>query len=301
MAKTKSKAGKSEAVGAILSKYEKLRAKLGGADGTELLADIAADCFAYLEAKAVRENLKSVVAGKTYFAFKQDSRMSRAVNAGLFINDQAELSELLEKLRANPGLDWLPSEDCNRFLYTMAVGFCAMCDVTSDNDQKTPGTFFEMFVGHLLSITFGVKPRNQVEVLTVEDERSTLPTDFIFDLGPKQLKFHVPVKTSTRERVVQVWAHQRMLNGVYGEGRFKGILVALAETKLDRRKLDVVEICLPDQWAVYQRFVARMDRVYYLDVPAKYAALAKQFPYIPVKTLGEFFKEKEVLVKPESY
>jgi hypothetical protein len=301
VARTKSKAGKTEAVGAILTKYEKLRAKLGHAEGTEILAEIASDCFAYLDTKASREDLKSVVGGKTYFAFKRDARISRAVNAGLFIDAEGEMSDLLNKLRANPGLDWLSAENCNRFLYTMAISFCAMCDVTSDNDQKTPGTFFEMFVGHLLSLTFGVKPRKQVEVLTVEDERSTLPTDFIFDLGPKQLKFHVPVKTSTRERVIQVWAHQRMLNGVYGEGRFKGILVALAETKLDRGKLEVVEICLPDQWAVYQRFVARMDRVYYLDLPAKYAALAKQFPYIPVKTLGEFFKEKDVLVKPESY
>jgi hypothetical protein len=89
-----------------------------------------------------------------------------------------------------------------------------------------------------------------------------------------------------------------MLNGVYGEGRFKGVLVALAETKLDLQKLEVVEICLPDQWAVYQRVVARMDRVYYLDLPHKYAALAKAFPYIPVKTFGEFFKEKDALIKP---
>jgi hypothetical protein len=172
--------------------------------------------------------------------------------------------------------------------------------VTSDQDKKTPGTYFELLVGHLLALTFGVQPRNRVEVLTVEDERSTLPTDFIFDLGPRQLKFHVPVKISTRERVVQVWAHQRMLNGVYGEGRFKGVLVALAETKLDLQKLEVVEICLPDQWAVYQRFIARMDRVYYLDLPAKYAALATAFPYIPVKTFGAFFKEKETLIKPDS-
>lgn len=301
MAKKKVRAGKSTEVGAILDKYAKLRANLGHADGTTLLAEIASGCFEYLKKNASREELKSVVVGKTYFAFRQDARMSRAVNSGLFIDDEAAMSELLEKLRANPGLDWLSADECNRFLYTMAISFCAMCDVTSDNDPKTPGTFFEMFIGHLLSLTFGVKPRNQVEVLTVEDERSTLPTDFIFDLGPKQLKFHVPVKTSTRERAVQVWAHQRMLNGVYGEGRFKGLLVALAETKLDRRKLEVVEICLPDQWAVYQRFVARMDRVYYLDLPAKYAALAKQFPYIAVKTLGEFFKEKDVLVKPESY
>lgn len=91
MARTKSKAGKSEAVGAILSKYENLRAKLGHVEGTEILAGIAADSFAYLETKASRENLKSVVAGKTYFAFKQDAQMSRAVNAGLFIDDETEM------------------------------------------------------------------------------------------------------------------------------------------------------------------------------------------------------------------
>lgn len=295
------KTSKPAEVAAILGNYGKLRANLGQAEGTALVAGIATGCFAYLAKNCDRVELKSLVEGKTYFAFRQETRMSRAVNSGLFIEDEALRARFLDKMRAQPDLTWSSTIECNRFLYTIAIGFCAMSDVTADNDQKTPGTFFEMFVGHLLSLTFGVKPRNQVDVLTVEDERSTLPTDFIFDLGPGRMKFHVPVKTSTRERAVQVWAHQRMLNGVYGDGRFKGILVALAETKVDRRKLEVVEICLPDQWAVYQRFVARMDRVYYLDLPAKYAALSRQFPYIPVKTLGEFFQEKDTLMRPESY
>lgn len=299
----KSRTGKIEAASKILDKYERMRPVLGHADGTALIIDIVADCMGFLAQRTRKLPLKSVVEGKRYFAFQQLSgktRISRPVNEELFIVDTGLLDPLLEKLMANPGLDWLSAEECNRFLYTVAMSFCAFNDVTSDEDKKTPGTYFEILVGHLLALTFGVKPRNRVEVLTVEDERSTLPTDFIFDLGPRQLKFHVPVKISTRERVVQVWAHQRMLNGVYGEGRFKGVLVALAETKLDLRKLEVVEICLPDQWAVYQRFVARMDRVYYLDLPQKYAALAREFPYIPVKTLGEFFKEKDRLVKPES-
>ena len=64
---------------------------------------------------------------------------------------------------------------------------------SSDQDKKTPGTYFELLVGHLLALAFGVQPRNRIEVLTVEDG-TTLPTDFIFDLGPSQLKFHVPVE-----------------------------------------------------------------------------------------------------------
>jgi hypothetical protein len=300
----KPRSGKTAAANDILDKYERMKLTLGQAEGTALIAEIVSDCAAFLQRETLRLPLKSMVDKKRYFAFRQPSgaiRTSRPVNAGLFISDGPAFADLLERLTANPGLDWLSADECNQFLYTVAMSFCAFSDVTSDGDKKTPGTFFEMLVGHLLALTFGVKPRNRVEVLTVEDERSSLPTDFIFDLGPKRLKFHVPVKISTRERVVQVWAHQRMLNGVYGEGRFKGVLVALAETKLDLRKLEVVEICLPDQWAVYQRFVARMDRVYYLDLPHKYAALAKEFPYIQVKTFGEFFKEKDTLVRPESF
>ena len=176
------------------------------------------------------------------------------------------------------------------------MAFCAAIDLLGIGNKKTPGTYFEILIGHLFAVAFGRNPRKRVEVLALEDQRSTLPTDYVFDLGPKQVKFHLPVKISTRERVIQVWAHQRILDGVYGEGRFRGILVALGETKLGLKKREVVEICLPDQWAVYQRFIARLYRVYYLDLPAKYAALATAFPNIAVKTIGEFFAEKTALL-----
>ena len=43
-------------------------------------------------------------------------------------------------------------------------------------------------------------------------------------------------------------------------------------------------------------FIARIERVYYLDVPHKYAALASVYPNIQVKLLGEFYAEKEQLI-----
>jgi hypothetical protein len=58
---------------------------------------------------------------------------------------------------------------------------------------------------------------------------ATLRTDFVFDLGPNRAKFHLPVKVSTRERVIQVWAHQRVLDGVYDTGRFLGTPVILGQ------------------------------------------------------------------------
>lgn len=154
---------------------------------------------------------------------------------------------------------------------------------------------FEYLIGHVFARELDVNPQNEIEVLDL-DARASLPTDFVFDLGPDRAKFHLPVKTSTRERVIQVWAHQRIIDGVYGTGRFKGILVVLTETKLGLKSRQVIEICLPDQWRAYQRFIAQMERVYYLDVPSKYAALAGGFPSIQVKALGEFYAEKGLLI-----
>ena len=124
---------------------------------------------------------------------------------------------------------------------------------------------------------------------------ATLPTDFVFDLGPNRAKFHLPIKVSTRERVIQVWAHQRVLDGVYGTGRFLGTPVILTETKTDKKKSEVIEICLPDQWRIYQMHIAQLKRIYYLDVPVAYSRLNDVFPPLIVKPFGHFFAEADTL------
>jgi hypothetical protein len=121
--------------------------------------------------------------------------------------------------------------------------------------------------------------------------------DFLIDLGEKHRKVHLPVKMSTRERVVQAWAHQRLLDAAYGHGVYRGIMVLFSETKLDSRSLEVVEICVPDQWLAYQSLLARMDRIYYFDPPQRYCSLSAQFSkLIVVKQFGEFFIEKEAVL-----
>jgi hypothetical protein len=99
---------------------------------------------------------------------------------------------------------------------------------------------------------------------------------------------------STRERVVQAWAHHRLLDAAFGNNSYKGIMVLFSETKLDNKKLEVVEICVPDQWLAYQALLSKMERIYYFDVPVRYAALAQRFPTeMPVRIFGDFFIEKE--------
>ena len=72
-------------------------------------------------------------------------------------------------------------------------------------------------------------------------------------------------------------------------------LVILGETKTDRLKREVIEICLPDQWRIYQLHIAQLKRVYYLDVPVTYEKLNEVFPPLSVKPFGQFFLEADTL------
>jgi hypothetical protein len=97
---------------------------------------------------------------------------------------------------------------------------------------------------------------------------------------------------------VQVWAHQRVLDGVYGLERFKGTLVCLAETNYQSRNNTVVEVCLPNQWMAYQMFIARLFRIYYLDPPLRYLQLRENYPFIQVRHFSDFFDEYEKIIGP---
>ena len=249
-----------------------------------------------LLSKKEKISLNSLIANKEYFSYKDKNKLTRPINKNLYDYVSEDLvNNFFDKLKINDILSF-NAADITAIIYRIAINFCTAIDVLKESDQKTPGTYFEYLIGHLFSISFEVMPSTQLEVLNL-DMKSKLPTDYIFDLGTHKPKFHVPVKTSTRERVVQVWAHQRVLDGVYGTGRFIGLLTCLAETKLDHRKKEVVEICLPDQWRLYQLFISQLKRVYYLDIPQKYLELNNYFPKIHVKQLGEFFHEKELLIE----
>lgn len=238
--------------------------------------------------------LQSVVPGKTYFSYRIGDRISRPINSALFITDPDDLTVQVERFNL-ADLRAMTADEATRLLYTLAMSFCAAIDVKKDRDKQTPATYFAIMMAHVFAITLGVHPTTEIDVLAFAGDRATLPTDYIYDLGQGRRKIHLPVKTSTRERVIQAWAHQRVLDGVYGMNAIHGVLVTLTETKLDRTSLVVNEICLPDQWKVYQRFIAQMFRVYYLDTPSPYAALA---PHIIVRPLGEMFGEIAELTGP---
>lgn len=231
--------------------------------------------------------LRSSVAGKSYFEFVREGRTSRAVNSGLFTTEGHLVESGLRKLLSGNSSD-LSAAEIDRALYTAAISFCSVSDLLKRGDQKTPGTFFEYLCAPLLSAFFGMPPARSLEVLNL-DMKTKLPTDFIFDLGTGKPKFHVPVKTSTRERIIQVFAHQRVLDGVYGTGRFLGLPFILTETKKNSQTGEVTEICIPEQWMLYHLHISQFWNVVYFDPPAAYSALSGRFPRIPVTSAGEFF------------
>ena len=283
----------------ILKIYDQIKRVFGENIESKAISHLFQELFfecEHLLSSREKVSLNSQIINKEYFSYRQNKKLTRPINKNLYgyVTDDM-INTFFEKLKNNMITDLTPT-DITAIVYRIAINFCVAIDIIKESDQKTPGTYFEYLMGHLFSINFEVKPRNQVEVLNL-DMKSRLPTDFIFDLGTNKPKFHVPVKTSTRERVVQVWAHQRVLDGVYGNGRFIGLLTCLAETKLDHRSKVVVEICLPDQWRLYQLFISQLKRVYYLDIPQKYLELNNFFPKIHVKQFGEFFHEKELLVE----
>jgi hypothetical protein len=69
-----------------------------------------------------------------------------------------------------------------------------------------------------------------------------------------------------------------------------------AETKGDSRTGEVIEICVPKQLQMFQSRVAEISRIYYLDPPQAYLALANDFPRVEVKSFAEALQELQALL-----
>jgi hypothetical protein len=275
--------------------YDRLRACSDDSERDEIITRIivtSTDLLASVE----RVELTTRVPNKSYFAFRlpAGTKLSRAINANLYFPNINLWLNFIESVKNN-SLEITQKEDISRVLYTAAISFCAVNDLFSSGDQKTPGTFFEYYISYLFKLCLKVEPVTEILVLDYDGQRINLQTDKIFNLGLGKPKFHVPVKTSTRERAIMLWAHQKLLDGVYGIEKFMGTPVLLAETKTASKTKLVTEICLPDQWLVYQLYISKLRRVYYLDMPDAYRRLAFTVPPINVKPLTDFFYEWQEL------
>lgn len=253
----------------------------------DAIIQLAVASLHYLDAYGTLIDLVSRVPGKEYVSYRLGDVVARPANKRLFMPDVAEIRSLWETWETNP----LDAEDLARMSYTVALAPCLAMELIDRGNRKGPATYFECLIGHLFARTYRTNPQRAAS-LPVHGRAVRLTMDFLFDRGDDHQKVHLAVKMSTRERVVQAWAHQRLLDAAYGDDVYRGVLVVSSETKMNSRSLEVVEICVPDQWIAYQTLLARMDRIYYFDVPARYLALTEQYrEVIQIRQFGEFFNE----------
>lgn len=255
-----------------------------------ILLDMATEGSALLWDHSTAVDMTSYVAGKAYIAFQHQGRMSRPVNAGLYIQDRAALALAKQFIESPAGLT---AQEATNAAYTIALSVLAANDVL-EIGRKASATFFEILIGHMVATAIGVNPHTKVKM--PEDASTTLPTDYVFNLGAGKPKLHLPIKTSTRERIVQAWVHQLVLERIFGANAYRGMLVVIGETKRDTKTNGVIEICIPGQLKLFQSRLVKLDRVYYLDPPAAYLALSNATPTpVDVRPFGEFFAEVNAL------
>lgn len=265
----------------LARQYTRLKAAaaadLRAAAVARLISDMAVHAREIL-AHAGRIPLASQVLGKRYFSFRRNIQ-SRPINESLFAEQKREFGRLLHVFRRR--FSGVGSGEIVRSVYSIAYSVFAANDI-SEVGRKASATFFEILVGHVVACALGVSPRRKVRVPETGGE---LTTDYVFDLGRNRRKLHLPVKTSTRERAVQAWVHQLVLERIFGAGRYRGALVVASETKQDARTGEVIEICVPKQLEMFQSRVAEMSRLYYLDPPKAY--LTMEAERLQVRSFGE--------------
>ena len=262
---------------------------LAGGAVARLISEMALHAREMLQ-QVERVELNSRVVGKRYFSFRRNNQ-SRPVNQSLYVDDAGEFNRLLRAFRR--GFRDSSDEDTVKSSYTITYSVFAAHDVY-DVGRKASATFFEILIGHMVARSIGVSPRKKVRI---PESGADLPTDYVFDPGRNSRKVHLPIKTSTRERAVQAWVHQLVLDRIFGTGQYRGILVVAAETKRDSRTGEVIEICVPRQLQMFQSRVAEICRIYYLDPPQVYLALANDFPRLEVRSFGGVFEDLRQLLQ----
>lgn len=256
------------------------------------ILDFVALSLRFLATECEQVDLNSLVPNKKYISFFRNNIVARPANRDFFMVD---LQSVMHDWRS-----WsLGNSDSDEFecmFYTVALAPCLAMELFDRNNKKGPATYFECLIRHIFARVFGFEPVKQA-VLSVSGRRVRMTMDFLFETRDDAANIHLPVKMSTRERVVQAWAHQRLLDSAYGRGSYKGIMILFSETKLDSRSREVVEICVPDQWLVYQTLLSKMGRIYYFDIPVRYRELTNDFSStIQIKPFYEFLTEIESVV-----
>ncbi|POB49330.1 type II site-specific deoxyribonuclease [Vibrio vulnificus] len=221
---------------------------------------------------------------KDYFGFKYGSEMSRPVLRCLYLNSFAEFSQGLDTvvsyIDTQNNKILVPPALIDAILYTALMSVSSCYDLFKSGSRKTPGTFYEVLVGHLMSLM--LPSYRQGKHIEIPGESEKITTDIVFDNGSHGIA--IPVKITTRERIVQPFAHQRIINNVFGN-YFSSVFIGGSETKLGKQTRHVDDICVPGTIKLFVNHLSEISGFYYLDPPARYMQEDMQ-RVVKVSTLG---------------
>lgn len=248
---------------------------------------LTADCLELLNAAATYRELASLT-DKRYMTFEGDGNLSRPIRESLFITTpdsfQATWDDVIGSVDSERCR--LVHLDLEPAIYTATMAFAAGIDLYRRGARKTPGTYFEVLIASLFRAITGL-PQGKFVDLPESDHKVT--TDLVLKTPDAVREVAVPTKITTRERINQPFVHQRILDSAT-EGGFRSVLVCVSETQRDGPD-GVKEICVPGQVDLYQRHVASLDALYYLDPPETYRT-ADFTEILPVKTFPELFGDE---------
>lgn len=245
----------------------------GGKHSRDAIRSLCRSTLRFLWADAQLIQLVSRVPNKSYISFQTDGAVARPANTDLFLKNLEEFDTSWDRWEDGS----ISKPDLLKLLYTAAITPCLGMELFDKQNKKGPATYFECFVGNLIATQMNREPTRNAS-LKIGTSTVRLTMDLLFSPQDDEPGLHVPIKMSTRERVVQAWSHQRLLDSAYGDGSYLGLMVLFSETKLDSRNLEVVEICVPDQWLAYQVHLAKMDKIFYFDLPDRNAKMAVAHP-----------------------
>lgn len=228
--------------------------------------------------------------GKSYFIWERKSGqqrlLSRPCRADMFLLDVGEFSRLWKAMvnSIDSRTFAIVHPLLNDLCYTCALAFACMIDLYYPASRKTPGTFFELLIGTLIGAASALPRTKQIRV---PDEKVHVPTDIVIQTPNGLPDLVIPTKITTRERIVQAFVHQRILDVIFGTGKYRSVLFCVSETQREGERA-INDICVPEQVYLFQRYVAPLNALYYFDPPAAYV----NGPFIdllPVRTPADFF------------
>jgi hypothetical protein len=258
------------------------------------IGDLSELCLHQLRGFPSYEIAWSGSGSKKYIVFEFRGKASRGINDALFVQDPAKFAKLwasfvsaVESSRGAEKLSGIAPDVANRCVYAALMAFSAYIDLVRPNNGQ-PGTYLEMIVGPTISVLSGRVEKGAIQV--------PIRGTGLFDQVTVDLSFPssaqdpddehwlvLPTKMSTRERISQAYVHHRILTAAEF-GRFNTVLCAANET--NKTKTGLTETLVHRTIASYERYVAQLFALVYLDPPTRYLEGLPGMP--PVMNLGDF-------------